>query len=168
MPVLQLYNTPWLKDDWTLEDVYTHSGGSFQLFITPDFDQASDGLQTVCRAKQQICVVKNSTIFALGVALLELSYGQDISCFRTPSDLDDSQCEHALTRFMIADRLTREVQQTEFRGFANAVAKCICPASDSYNFSLSNEGFRRRFYEDVVMRLKEEHDYLFEDTAPRY
>lgn len=161
-----MYETPWLRESWSLDDVYLHSGGGLQLCIAKIFDQPSTGTNSIYPSVEQNSLVRNETVFALGVALLELAYGRDISHFKTPKDLDKNHCEHALTQFMIADRLTKEVQRNETRRFAFAVGKCICPASDSYDFSLSSDSFRKKFYQDVVVSLREEYEYLFGKAAP--
>ena len=157
--VMQLFDTPWLDQNWSLEDVYVDGGATdSQLYIPKTFDHAQ---RSFTHPTKRQAFVKNQMVFALGVALLELTYGKDIRCFKTPEDLDENNEENALTLYSIADRLTKEIRKIETPRFARAVAKCIFPASDTYDFELANEGFRNRFYLDVVQPLHSEYEILF-------
>lgn len=158
MAVLQLYDTGWLDQTWSLDQVYYDSNvASGQLYIsrcfhagaTPDIDP-----------RQKSCLIKNEWLFSLGVALLELSQGKPLEHFQVDDDLDPNRQPHPLTRYLIADRLTREIKDHETSNFAKAVGKCIHPASDTYDFQLSNDGFRQKFYEDVVLPLQMDYDYV--------
>ncbi|OCK92754.1 uncharacterized protein K441DRAFT_697498 [Cenococcum geophilum 1.58] len=157
--VMQLFDTPWLGQNWSLEDVYVDGGATNSQFYIPKmFDHAQ---RSFTHPTKRQAFVKNQMVFALGVALLELTYGKDIRCFKTPEDLDENNEENALTLYSIADRLTKEIQKIETPRFARAVAKCIFPASDTYDFELANEGYRNRFYLDVVQPLQSEYEILF-------
>ncbi|KAF2192023.1 hypothetical protein K469DRAFT_655253 [Zopfia rhizophila CBS 207.26] len=158
--VLQLFETPWLNQSWTLADVYVDCReNDGQIYIPKLFDRTST--TAFAPSKKKNVFVKNEIVFALGIALLELTYGKDIRSFTTADDLDENNREYALTLYSIADRLTREIQKIETPRFARAVAKCICPASDTYEFELTNDGFRNRFYLDVVQPLQQEYETLF-------
>lgn len=71
-----------------------------------------------------------------------------------------------MTRYRIADRLTREAQDDQPQRFAFALGRCICPVSDTYDFSLSSDRYREKFYQDVVSSLQEEYEFLFDRAAP--
>ncbi|KAF2638389.1 hypothetical protein P280DRAFT_471497 [Massarina eburnea CBS 473.64] len=157
--VMQLFDTSWLKQTWTLDDVYVNrkdKGG--QIYIPTWFDGRSS---TYHASDAMPLFVKNQLVFALGVALLELTYGKEIQYFAKAEDLDKDSKPHNLTMYIVADRLTKEVQETETPGFARAIAKCIYPASDTYDFDLSNEGYGNRFYIDVLQPLEQDHKRLF-------
>ncbi|KAF1954594.1 hypothetical protein CC80DRAFT_595012 [Byssothecium circinans] len=157
--VIQLFDTSWLRQSWTLDDVYVNrNDNDCQVYIPIWFD----GRTRTHRTSAAMPVfVKNQVVFALGVALLELTYGKEIEFFAKEEDLDCNKQPHALTQYIIADRLTKEVQETETPRFARAIAKCICPASDTYDFDLSNEGYRNRFYADVLQPLEQDYKLLF-------
>ncbi|ORY06154.1 hypothetical protein BCR34DRAFT_36951 [Clohesyomyces aquaticus] len=162
--VMQLFDTPWLATNWSLDDIFVDSKDiDGQLYVSKSFGE--DSLAST-RTRKINAFVKNQMIFALGVALLELSYGKDIMSFLEPEDLDDSNQRNALTVYFIADRLTKEIQRIEMPRFARAVSKCICPASDTYDFDLTNEGYRHRFYVDVVQPLQQEYETLFPSVSP--
>ncbi|PVH93659.1 hypothetical protein DM02DRAFT_676704 [Periconia macrospinosa] len=164
--VMQLFDTSWLSPSWTLDDIYVNNTQETngQIYIPSLFDDQSPS--SACAPTTSFndtpTFVKNQIVFALGIALIELCHsGKELSHFATPADLDKDGNPHMLTRWSIADRLTEEVQRTESLRFARAVAKCVCPASDTYEFGLENEGYRMKFYEDVLKPLERDWDVLF-------
>ena len=100
-------------------------------------------------------VVKNRSLFALGVALLELSYGAPLSTRRTAEDLEDD-----FTQYRTASRLTKKIQSDELPRFASVVGKCMYPTPENCDFSFANEGFRRRYFQEVVLPLREDYREL--------
>ncbi|KAF2136881.1 uncharacterized protein K452DRAFT_362231 [Aplosporella prunicola CBS 121167] len=158
--VLQLCETPWLPEDWQLNELYLDDRAEEQqLYILKTFDPA-----TTCQMhpskRRMRSIIRNETLFALGVALLELAYGQPLSSFQTDDDLNADKKEDELTRCSIALRLVENVQKRELKRFARAVSKCITPDTDS-GFDLRDDGFRNRFYQDVVLPLQEDYETLF-------
>jgi hypothetical protein len=83
------------------------------------------------------------------VALVELTYGAPLAMLQLPEDLNDS-----FTQYRVATRLTKKIQDDELPRFASAVGKCIYPIAEGCDFSFTNEGCRRRFFEDVILPLK--------------
>ena len=157
--VMQLFDTSWLKPSWTLDDVYvSRKDNNGQIYIPTRFDGR---IPTSCTSAATPVFVKNQMVFSLGVALLELAYGKEMEHLAEAEDLNANSQPYALTQYIIADRLTREVQEKETPRFARAIAKCICPASDTYHFDLSNEGYRNRFYVDVLQPLEQDYNMLF-------
>jgi hypothetical protein len=59
-------------------------------------------------SKHHRCV-KTETVFALGVALLELSWRRSLLSLKTPNDLNDQGLEDSLTELSIATRLADEM-----------------------------------------------------------
>lgn len=157
--VLQLYDTPWLHDHWTINDIYIDPDkGNDHLYVMRTFDTAAcpQHKTPASRADDQL-MVKNRMLFALAVALLELTYGAPLSVHQTAEDLND-----AFTPYRIADRLTKKVQEDELPRFASVVGKCMSPSPQGcYDFSFANDGFRRRFFQEVVLPLKDDYEELF-------
>ncbi|KAF2672437.1 hypothetical protein BT63DRAFT_422895 [Microthyrium microscopicum] len=156
--VLQLYNTPWLRDRWTADDIYVDTT-AHQLYVVKTFDPTAVDQQHISTSDDEL-LVKNRTLFALGVALLELTYGAPLSTLQTPEDLND-----AFTQYRAATRLTKKMQADELPRFASAVGKCIYPTAEGCDFSFGNEAFRRRFFEEVVLPLKEDYEELFPKSS---
>jgi hypothetical protein len=103
--------------------------------------------------------VKNEAVFALGIALLELSWGESLLNFTTPNDLNDQGIEDSLTEFSIATRLADEIHMRELPNYAKAVARCIHCSFDTFTHSFDDGEFRERFYEGVVVPLQDDYEY---------
>lgn len=152
--VLQLYDTPWLRDSWTVDDIYMDlSEDVDHLYVVNNFDEHSSQQQLPDSYTSNLDCVRNRTLFALGIALLELTFGAPLSAQQTAEDLND-----ALTLQRIVWRLAKKVQKDEFPRFAGAVFKCIHPDAEGFEFSLANQSFRRRFFQEVVLPLKNDYD----------
>lgn len=104
--------------------------------------------------------LQNEMIFALGLALLELSYGKPIMSFKTAQDLDGQGNETIFTEYSIATRLIRTIEDRELRNYADAVTKCIRLNFETSTTSLDDDDFRERFYEGVLVPLQEDYDYV--------
>jgi hypothetical protein len=128
------------------------SEGVDYLYVLRIFDEYSS--QSGSYTGNLYCV-NNRTLFALGVALLELTYGAPLSSQQTAEDLND-----ALTPHRTALRLVEKIKYDELPQFARAVYKCIHPDAEDCEFSLANQRFRRRFFQEVVLPLKEDYDEL--------
>ena len=60
-------------------------------------------------SKQRRCV-KNEMVLALGVVLLELSWGKPLANLKTAEDLDDQGKEDSMTELSIASRLVDSIR----------------------------------------------------------
>jgi len=159
--VLQLHNTPWLANQNWKEDVrFVRAKGKSSPFayIQKRFDGSEqNGLAS--RRGSQSGPIRNSTIFALGVTLIELSLGRTLRYFQRPEDLGEDGEPNFLTDFSIAQRLImEEVQEKEGARYANTVNRCINCIFDGIDPSLEDEQFRQAFYESAVVPLKEVRD----------
>lgn len=158
--VLQLGKTPWLRSRWNLNDVhFSESGTHHRLWISKSFWPGTS-TESAGEAKKQ-SIIKNDSLFSLGVALLELAYGKPLSSFQTDDAPDGNGNQHDLTRYLVADRLTKKLLDEDSPNFASAVSSCIDPVSETREFDLANEGFRKRYFKDVILPLQEDYDQLF-------
>lgn len=104
-------------------------------------------------------------VYALGIALLELSYGKPIMSFKTVEDLDHGTEAFIIER-SIADRLSRTIDKRELQNYASATSRCLdCNFGASSSYSLNNDDFRDRFYQSVVLPLQQDHDYATSDSV---
>lgn len=108
-------------------------------------------------------MIKNRTLFSLGVALLELNFGAPLSELRSSEDLDD-----AFSYYRTAIRLTEQVVKNELPRFASVVRECIHPTPEGATFSFENEGFRTRFFTEVISPLIEECEELYHPRLKAY
>lgn len=95
--------------------------------------------------------IRYETIFALGVALIELSLGKSLRSFVQDDDLGPVGEPNFLTNLSIAQRLiTEEAQSKEGARYANTVNRCINCLFDGIDPSLENEQFQQGFYRSAV------------------
>ena len=96
-------------------------------------------------------ILRNETLFALGEALIELTY-------YTPLSSPDK-----LTRYDNAIKMAKKLQQDELGGFASVVANCLVPSSpNQLEFDLEGEPFLQWYYENIVLPLKEDYEIFLQ------
>ena len=104
--------------------------------------------------------IKNYALFALGVALIELAFGQPFEDLQTKADIIDSE-KGVYTKYHAAHRFTRELTDEDYKSFASAIEFCIDPwlqlDGTRNRFLLENDPFRRQFYRNVVQNLQQEY-----------
>ena len=163
--VLQLYNTPWLPTVWGSNDIFmlrTTAGSILpsQFYVSQTFDSPPP---QVAKLKKHRCV-KNEMVFALGVALLELSYGQPLLSLKTPDDLNDQVIEDSVTEVSIATRLANRIHEREMENYAKPVLRCVGCNFDTFPCDLNDRSFREKFFNSVVRPLRNDYEYA---TAKR-
>jgi hypothetical protein len=154
--VYHLHNTPWLEETWDLNDIcmLSQSVLSDQPYLSRDFPSAA----IPPAHSQRMRIIKNSIIFALGVALLEISYGKPLRTYTTGDDLDAAGNRTACTDYLIADRLAEGLQ--ELPNYADATRRCVHCNFEASVFSLDDDDFRERFYQGVVVPLRKDYEYV--------
>jgi hypothetical protein len=144
-----------------MNDIYIESGkGTNALYVIKDFSISAKVSGLTLDSDTDGLLVKNRTLFALGVALLELTYGAPLSDLQSAEDLDD-----AFTHYRAATRLAKKIQDDELPRFASVVGRCIYPTPEGCDFSFANEAFRRRFFQDVVLPLRADYEELLPQKA---
>jgi hypothetical protein len=158
--VMQLHDTPWLEETWTSSDIcmLTYSKGA-TVTEEPYLWKNFKSLAKTCHPTRKNPFMRNATVFALGVALLEISYGKPLQAFQTPDDLDDNGTRTPLTESSIAYRMVEKVHQRELPNFANAARRCVHCNFDAAVYSLKDDEFRERFYQGVVVPLRQDYEY---------
>ncbi|KAF3050882.1 hypothetical protein E8E11_010741 [Didymella keratinophila] len=108
-------------------------------------------------------MIRNQPLFALGVALIELWYGESLSELHEDEDgpLDPPDLQKSLlTRFNTADRLADELADDAGTKYSDAVRRCIrCDFSLRVN-SLEDVQFQKAVFQGVVAKLKESYDFM--------
>lgn len=98
-------------------------------------------------------ILRNETLFALGEALIELTYYSPLSS------------QDKITRYSVAIEMAKKLQQDELGNFASAVANCLVPSSPSrLDFDLEEDSFLEWYYENVVLPLKEDYEVFLPET----
>ena len=162
--VLQVAETPWLKDKWGLSDVYLIGGKSgkdtsfaIEPYLSRKVAVNASGPQDKVTFQNW---VQNEMVFALGVVMIELSFGNALSHHTTRSDLDNQGNEYKFTQWLIANRLVRELEHREPSKYAHAANRCIGGRFDAMNPSLDDPIFQQQFYQGVVSPLRELYEFL--------
>lgn len=90
--VLPLHNTPWLKERWTLNGILIHVDDADDLrgrvYVSKIFKEPFDF--QIGQHDEDHPGVRNTTLFALGIALVELCLGQILESMRNEDDPLDS------------------------------------------------------------------------------
>ncbi|KAF1849283.1 uncharacterized protein K460DRAFT_280656 [Cucurbitaria berberidis CBS 394.84] len=157
--VLQLYKTPWLDEQWSDNDVYfIHRPGISlatvfehpfvyrKLSSTPPTQPASTQ-QGACR------VIRNQTLFALGILLIELLYGKPIEELQSPRDLECVGTPGVA--WCTAERLIEEeIEYEAGPRYLDAVRRCIRCDFNKKDSSLDDEEFQQAVFDGVVAPLE--------------
>jgi hypothetical protein len=161
--VLQLYKTPWLRDIWGKSDIFfvKYEDPESGILISKPF--LSKAFQSpVCSITPRVLTepyahpspdVRNQTIFALGVVLIELWFGRPLETLRLPSDLGDHNEANQITDFATARRLSEEIYSEAGDWYGDAVRRCIYCEFDQRNTSLDAEALKEAVYRGVVSPL---------------
>lgn len=168
--VLQLHATPWLRERWCLDDIHFLSNKDNLLSITTPYvsktvalsEDASQNQDPADQPETQAfnCIANEMT-FALGVALIEISYGVPIIQLKKPGDLEIE----GLTRFVIAARLVNqnEIKNRDHDKYAEVVLRCVKGQLSTLHtlpLSLEETKVQQSFYDEVILPLQEVNDSL--------
>ncbi|KAF1941763.1 hypothetical protein EJ02DRAFT_191853 [Clathrospora elynae] len=157
--VLQLYKTPWLDEQWSDNDVYFihRPGVPLSVYEHPFVYRrlpSSPGSLSVSTSQQAAYrVIRNQTLFTLGILLIELLYGKPIEELQTPRDLD---CQGTPgIAWCTAERLIKE--ELEFEAgprYLDAVRRCIRCDFNRKESSLDDKDFQQAVFDGVVAPLE--------------
>ncbi|KAI4690174.1 uncharacterized protein J4E84_004356 [Alternaria hordeiaustralica] len=161
--VLQLYKTPWLDEQWSDSDVYfvRHPDAPaaslyehpfvYRKISASKIDQASDNIGRPAAYR----VIRNQTLFTLGILLIELCFEKSIEDLQLPCDLDCSNTPGVA--WCTAQRLLDE-KKLEFKigpGYQDIVRRCIWCDFDQGKSNLDDRDLQRAVFEKVVVPLEE-------------
>jgi hypothetical protein len=159
--ILQLHSTPWMNNSNWKEDVRfvrANDKDAPFAYIKRSFNEH---VQDAALPERGFInsPIRNETIFALGVTLIELSLGRSLRYFQTEEDLGPNGEPNFLTDLSIAQRLVmKQVHEKEGARYANTVNRCINCIFDGIDPSLEDEQFRQAFYQSAVVPLRELRD----------
>ncbi|KAH6625409.1 hypothetical protein C7974DRAFT_200955 [Boeremia exigua] len=157
--ILQLYKTPWLDEHWGDNDVYfLQKPGAKPLAIYEHpyvYRQLAPTLSNTNTqaAQTKYRIVRNQTLYSLGILLIELWYGKAIEQLQTPADL---VCDGTPgVSWCTAERLVdNELEFEAGKRYADAVRRCIRCDFDRSDMSLDSESFQQAVFEGVVVPLE--------------
>lgn len=165
--VLQLHKTPWLNERWGKNDILFLEGSNGP-YVSRSFLPPGSPPQNPTAPIQSLPIVRNETIFALGVILIELCLGSGLESLRSAEDLCNDGTANSLTDYLTARRLVNEVYDEGGGRYGDAVRRCIHCEFDQRKVSLDVEAFRQSFYQGVVQPLEDDWmDFCSINTSPR-
>jgi hypothetical protein len=158
--VLQLYDTPWLPANWDSKDIFmanttTGNRPMSQFYVSRSFN-TSPTKQSIAKRRR---LVKNEIVFALGVTLLELSYGQSLFTLKTSDDLNEDGSIDSMTEVSIAMRLADRIHEREMDNYAKAVLRCVRCNFDTFYCDFEDREFREKFHDGVLVPLRSDYEY---------
>lgn len=114
--VLRLHDTPWLAEQWNRDDITLFKQNNMILATHPF---VSTDLQTIGTQKTKGSpAIRNETLFALGIVLIELCMEQSFDALYLPEDLNVDGSKHAISDFLAANRLVDQVYDRGGNGTA--------------------------------------------------
>ena len=160
--VLQLHETPWLNNKWGNDDIlFIKKAGNTTYdhpFVSRRFENADESLSHACATTSSMSrIIRNQSLYALGISLIELWYGKLLSAL---SKKDDEAETEAMTEWNTADRLVEELYNEAGGRYSDAVRRCIRCDFDRRASSLVDAAFQRAVYQGVVVQLKETFDFM--------
>jgi hypothetical protein len=139
--VLQLYKTPWLDEQWSDNDVYfVHRPGVPLSNLYKHAFVYRELSSTPSAQKAAYKVIRNQTLFTLGILLTELLYGKSIEELQLSRDLN---CQGTPgIAWCTAERLIEEeIEYEAGPRYLDAVRRCIRCDFNRKELRLDNEDF---------------------------
>jgi hypothetical protein len=164
--MLRLYDTPWLGKHWGRDDIVIFTDNGKLLadhpFVTAEL---SDTLPVKAGGYKKYFddspVIRNETLFALGVVLIELSLDESFDALIAPEDLSPDGSKHAASDFLTVTRVLPQVYDRSGGRYGDVVRRCIHCDFDQRQSSLEDEAFRTAVYDNVVAVLEEDKRQFF-------
>lgn len=108
-------------------------------------------------------VIRNRTLYSLGISLIELWYGKRLSEMHRPEDgligTGDVRTD-VITENTIANRMVDELADNVGEIYADAVRKCISCTFGQISYTLEDAEFQKAVFQGVVSQPKANFDYL--------
>lgn len=156
--LLQLSKTPWLNESWDLSDIYVLNRND-RTFITEEaFVSRKFATKSCCTNDVKVqsrSWLHNETVFAFGVLLIELSFGQRLHVYKTANDVDEQGKDTVFTEYNIATRLVHELANQEPLKYVEAANRCIFFNSQTICTDIDDPNCQEQFYRGVIVPLQE-------------
>jgi hypothetical protein len=166
--ILQLHETPWLHETWCKDGKFfvnrTGSTHFDQAFVHHKFKR-SELLSTPTVPSCMERIIRNQTLYALGVELIELNYRKPISALHQNTDGNQNTGDSfldLLTKVNTADRMAEALWSEADAKISDAVRRCIRCDCDQRASSLEDRKFQEAVFRGVVAQLQENYKYLLQ------
>ncbi len=163
--VLQLDGTSWLKKQWRSGDIFfvqTQNASSNVQNIDLANPYLSTKISSGCSETSSISntpvtitthLIRSEVLFALGLTLIELCFGQTLAEMQIPKDVNSIE---AFTSYQTATRLLDYVYDESGNRYGDVVRRCLQCPFDVRDASLDNEEFQQAVFESIVTPLAED------------
>ena len=163
--VLQISSTSWLKGQWTkdnlllvMDDKNKPSPYISHAFQSGRRDSHPSTLTPTPTISNQVMnFIKNASLFALGVFLLEVCHNRSIEDLAAVDEKDETGKPWAFTPFLTANRLSKTVKDEMGLQYAHAVDACLnfpCIEMNAEGKPKDPSGFARSIMKDIIEPLK--------------
>jgi hypothetical protein len=160
--LLRLHGTPWLNKQWGHREITFFSNGGCVLVEHPFLSTKLD--TTVSTNTQRnpavyftpSAAIRNESLFALGILLIELCLHRPLEDLLLPADLNPDGTKHATTEYCAGLRLLDTITGEASLEYVEVTRQCIECHFNQGAASLDNEVFREAVYDNVVAVLEEE------------
>lgn len=149
--VLEFYKTPWLPEMPSSRDIFFIQSESSPDYDRPFFMAKNERSEAKSKTTNDT-TIRNPTLLAIGVLLIELLRGQTIESLQTPEEI---LVDGPLSLYMTASRLLRGVFQAS-SNYGTAVSRCIDGKIQGKDLNLENENDRHNIYHGVIALLEED------------
>ncbi|KAK4550246.1 hypothetical protein LTR36_003213 [Oleoguttula mirabilis] len=157
--MLRLHDTPWLAKQWGRNEITLFKKGDTLLaqhpFISAEFatQQSSSGpLQYFASSPS----IRNETVFALGLLLIELCMRRPFDELVLPSDLNPDGTKHPASDYFAANRILDQIYAEAGLAYGDAVRRCVLCEFDYRKTDLEDGAFCKRVYDGVLSVLEQE------------
>lgn len=155
--ILQLCETPWLAEEWDKNDILFLQKSDGPLYDRPFVSKRIMAKRTATGSTASVStiaghqIVRNRTLFALGVLLIELHFGKPLVELRGAELYGQPTI---LQTWTIADGLVDTLYFEAGIRYGNAVRRCIRCDFDRKDTDLQDNEFREVVYAGVVSLLE--------------
>jgi hypothetical protein len=162
--VLRLHDTPWLGTTWSNKDITVIFQNGKVLAEHPFV--SGELINTAVATPDTsfiAAVIRNKTLFTLGLVLTELCMGKPIDELSIPGELNADGSKHDLSDYLTVSRLLtlEEISDRFGRRWSDVVRRCIYCDFNHSKTSLDDAGFLKAVYHGVLVELEEEHRQFF-------
>lgn len=157
--LLRLHGTPWLNKQWGHREITFFSNGGRVLVEHPFLSTKLDISSTVRSQAVYFtpsAAIRNESLFALGILLIELCLHRPFEDLLLPADLNADGTKHAMTEYCAARRLLDTITGEASWEYVEVTRQCIECHFHQGAASLDNDVFREAVYDNVVTVLEEE------------
>jgi hypothetical protein len=166
--VLRLHDTPWLDKVWDNRQISIFRRNGKLLadhpFVSSCLNSAPVPASIVPDTFIAAHVIRNHTLFTLGIMLIEMCMGKPIHELHKPSELNTDGTKHDLSDYQTASRLLdmEEVSDSFGQRWSNVARRCIYCDLNQARTSFEDIGFQRAVYNEIYAELEEERRQFFQ------